>query len=97
MRINRPELEELIAKRVGELLTDEHPDTIRLTTDSLFSILLDELAKGNELTINNFGRFRRSTRSRISRNPQTGEELGSNIEHYIVFSPFKEMVKIHEH
>ena len=44
--------------------------------ESFFDIIKDELAKGNGIMISGFGKWSvKQKRSRIGRNPQTGEKM----------------------
>lgn len=93
MKLNKPQFIKLIEDNMGDVLEHEDSNFVSDALDALFAIICDELAKGNEVRIHKFGCFRRSTRERAHRNPRTGEHLGTKLEHYVIFSPFSELVE----
>ncbi|MDA8126673.1 MAG: integration host factor subunit alpha [Deltaproteobacteria bacterium] len=54
--------------------------------DSLFEIMKDELSTGKPVMISGFGKWSvKSKRSRIGRNPQTGESITVAARNVLVF------------
>ena len=56
--------------------------------DTLCEIVSDELTKGENVKMNGFGSFRRSTRApKKGRNPLTGEQIEIPATNVVVFNP----------
>jgi integration host factor subunit alpha len=54
--------------------------------ESLFDIIKDELAKGNDFMISGFGKWTVKQKSpRIGRNPQTGEQMIIDAKRVVTF------------
>ncbi len=67
---------DLTRKEVGELV------------DNLFEMIRVELEKGNNVKLPGFGNFNvRSKRSRVGRNPKTGEEMEITARKVLTFKP----------
>lgn len=93
-RINRPEFEQIIRKDLEDLLVAEDENIVRDVIEATFEIIGEALAENKEVRLSDFGRFYRSTRSRTHRNPATNEVLGTNTEHYFMFSPYSSAVRV---
>ncbi len=101
MKVNRAEFEMLIAQNLKEKGIDlnlglNESELIRDGLDALVNTFLDALSDGKEIRLNEFGRIRVSPRERATHNPLTGERLGTSIENYVIFTPSKQQVVIHE-
>lgn len=56
----------------------------------VFIAIKDDIQKGNDVRINNFGTFKLKTRpARKGRNPQTGETIDIEEKQVITFKPTK--------
>jgi integration host factor subunit alpha len=56
--------------------------------ESFFDIIKDELAKGNGVMTSGFGKWSvKQKRSRIGRNPQTGEKMIIDARRVVTFKP----------
>ncbi len=56
--------------------------------EMVFDIIKDTLAKGEKIKISGFGNFMvRDKKSRIGRNPQTGEEIEISARRVLTFKP----------
>ncbi|WP_407531640.1 HU family DNA-binding protein [Vibrio parahaemolyticus] len=95
-RLNRTDIERNISKRLGLKLTGDDAELIGDCLDAMFNHMLVELAKGREVQVRGFGRLRHVEREHTTINPATKERLGVKTEHSVVFSAYKDMVRIHE-
>ncbi|MBN9781483.1 hypothetical protein GQP18_27055, partial [Vibrio parahaemolyticus] len=95
-RLNRTDIERNISKRLGLKLTSDDAELIGDCLDAMFNHMLVELAKGRGVQIRGFGRLRHVERERATINPATKARLGVKTEHSVVFSAYKDMVRIHE-
>lgn len=101
MKVNRTEFELLIAEHLKEQGVDlgmglNEAELVRDGIDALVGIFLESLSDGKEVRLNDFGRIRVSPRERTTHNPLTGERLGTSIENYVIFTPSKRLVIIHD-
>lgn len=56
--------------------------------DTLCKIIADELTKGENVKMNGFGNFQRTTRAaKVGRNPITGEQIKIPATDVVVFNP----------
>lgn len=63
--------------------------------DSIFIQISEDLKKGNEVTVKDFGTFKLETRSaRKGRNPQTGEVIDIPEKQVVKFKPFKNVLNM---
>ncbi|UTZ44542.1 HU family DNA-binding protein [Vibrio campbellii] len=101
MKVNRTELELLITERLKEKGVDlslglDESEIVRSGIDALVNTFLEALSEGKEVRLNEFGRLRVSPRERTTHNPMTRERLGVSIENYVIFTPSKQQVIVHE-
>lgn len=69
--MTKSELIALIAEKTGVAKTDSER-----SIDALQDIIINEISKGNEVTLPKMGKFSRGFRAaRKGRNPQTGAEI----------------------
>ena len=95
-RVNRTDIERNISKRLGLKLTGDDAELVGDCLDAMTNHILVEIAKGREVRIRGFGRFRHIERERTTINPATKERLGVKTEHSVLFSAYKDMVRVHE-
>jgi DNA-binding protein HU-beta len=78
---------------LAEALTADHGLTkadARKLVDSLFGIIADAAAKGDEISLNGFGKFKvKDTAAREGRNPATGETIAIKASKKLAFTPAK--------
>ncbi len=56
--------------------------------ESLFEIIKDDLAMGNDVMISGFGKWSvKAKKRRMGRNPQTGEALMIDARRVVIFKP----------
>lgn len=68
--IGRTELTKQVAEKVGTV-----PNLYNII-GAVFETVVENLAKGDEVLIRNFGTFKvKERKEKIGRNPQTGEEI----------------------
>ncbi len=69
--MNNAELIDAVA-----VITGATKANTKTAVDAVFAVLSNELAAGNEIAVNGFGKFQVTERpAREGRNPQTGEAL----------------------
>ncbi len=74
-----------IAKLVAESLNLKQADVL-LIMDKTFEYIVNSLAKGNDVMISKFGKFRiRKTKKKTARNPKTGETVSVDDGYKILF------------
>lgn len=62
--------------------------------DTLCEIVSDELTKGENVKMNGFGSFQRSTRAaKVGRNPITGEQIEIPATNVVVFKPSERLAE----
>lgn len=98
-KINQTELEKILLSRLeAEVDLSAEPDKLELIRDGLkafTAIIMETLVAGEEVKINNFGRFWLCQVEGENRNPQNGERLGISVDHKLIFTPAKAQVRIH--
>lgn len=69
--MNKTELINTVSQK-----TELNTKDVSSVLNAMLDVIKEELSKGNEVKLTNFGTFKASERSeRKGRNPQTGEEL----------------------
>lgn len=62
----------------------------RKAVDAVFAAVADAAAKGDEISINGFGKFKvKATAAREGRNPSTGETIQIKAAKKLTFAPAK--------
>ena len=78
---------------LAETLTAAHGLTkadARKLVDAVFAEIADAAAKGGEISINGFGKFKvKNTPARDGRNPATGETISIKASKKLAFTPAK--------
>ncbi|MBJ7441235.1 MAG: HU family DNA-binding protein [Sphingopyxis sp.] len=78
---------------LAEALTADHGLTkadARKLVDALFGAIADAAAKGDEISLNGFGKFKvKDTAAREGRNPATGETIAIKASKKLTFAPAK--------
>ena len=78
---------------LAETLTAAHGLTkadARKLVDAVFAEIADAAAKGGEISINGFGKFKvKDTPARDGRNPATGETISIKASKKLAFTPAK--------
>ena len=81
--MTKADLIEAVYERVGF----SKKDSAKIV-EMVFDIMKDNLEKGEKIKISGFGNFVvREKRSRIGRNPQTGEEIEITARRVLTFKP----------
>jgi integration host factor subunit alpha len=81
--MTKAELIEAVYTKVG-LSKKESADLVEM----IFDTMKDTLSKGNKIKISGFGNFVvREKRSRMGRNPQTGESMEISARRVLTFRP----------
>lgn len=81
--MTKAELIEAVYTKVG-LSKKESADLVEM----IFDTMKDSLSKGNKIKISGFGNFVvREKRSRMGRNPQTGESMEISARRVLTFRP----------
>lgn len=78
---------------LAEALTADHGLTkadARKLVDALFGVIADAAAKGDEISLNGFGKFKvKDVAAREGRNPATGETIAIKASKKLTFTPAK--------
>lgn len=78
---------------LAEALTANHGLTkadARKFVDALFGVIADAAAKGDEISLNGFGKFKvKDVAAREGRNPATGETIAIKASKKLTFTPAK--------
>ena len=83
MAMTKADIVEAIYEKIG-FSKKEAADLVEL----VFDTLKDTLSKGNKIKISGFGNFVvREKKSRVGRNPQTGESIEISARHVLTFRP----------
>ena len=83
--MNNSELADAIAAGNGLTKTDA-----RKYVDAVFAAIADAAAKGEEISLNGFGKFKvRSTAAREGRSPATGQTIQIAASKKLAFAPAK--------
>ena len=83
--MNNADLAENIAEANGLTKTDA-----RKVVDGVFAAIADAAAKGDEIAINGFGKFKvKATPERDGRNPSTGATIKIAASKKLTFAPAK--------
>jgi DNA-binding protein HU-beta len=83
--MNNSELADALAETAGVTKTDA-----RKFVDAVFAAIGDAAAKGEEIAINGFGKFKvKDSPEREGRNPATGEAMTIKASRKLGFSPAK--------
>ncbi|RKS86604.1 HU family DNA-binding protein, partial [Sphingosinicella microcystinivorans] len=79
------DLAEALAETLGTTKTDA-----RKAVDAVFAAITDAAAKGEEVSLNGFGKFKvKATPAREGRNPATGAAMTIAASNKLAFSPAK--------
>ncbi len=83
MTLTKAELIDSVYEKVG-FSKKEATDLVEL----VFETIKNELCKGSQIKISGFGKFKvRSKKSRMGRNPQTGEAMVISARRVLTFTP----------
>lgn len=83
--MNNSDLAERLSTEHGLTKTDG-----RKLVDSLFAAITDAVAKGEEVALNGFGKFKlKDSPAREGRNPATGETITIKASKKLAFTPAK--------
>ena len=83
--MNNSELAEALAVALGLTKADA-----RQAVDSVFDLITDAAAKGEEISLNGFGTFKvKDSPAREGRNPATGETIAIKASKKLSFAPAK--------
>ncbi|MHA4835963.1 HU family DNA-binding protein [Sphingopyxis sp. MSC1_008] len=83
--MNHAELSDAVAASLDLSKTDA-----RKAVDAVIAAISDAAAKGDEISINGFGKFKvKATPAREGRNPSTGETIQIKAAKKLTFSPAK--------
>lgn len=83
--MNNNDLAEKLAAETGTTKSDA-----RKAVDAVFAAITDAAAKGDEVSINGFGKFKvKDTPARDGRNPSTGAAIKIAASRKLTFSPAK--------
>jgi DNA-binding protein HU-beta len=83
--MNNSELAEALATGLGLTKADA-----RRAVDSVFDLIADAAAKGQEISLNGFGKFKvKDSPAREGRNPATGETIAIKASKKLSFAPAK--------
>jgi len=83
--MNNSELPEALAAALGLTKADA-----RQAVDSVFDLITDAAAKGEEISLNGFGKFKiKDSPAREGRNPATGETIAIKASKKLSFAPAK--------
>ncbi|MFQ3896591.1 MULTISPECIES: HU family DNA-binding protein [Sphingobium] len=78
---------------LAEALSADHGLTkadARKLVDALFGVIADAAAKGDEISLNGFGKFKvKDVAAREGRNPATGETISIKASKKLTFTPAK--------
>lgn len=83
--MNHAELSDSVAASLDLSKTDA-----RKAVDAVFAAIADAAAKGDEVSLNGFGKFKvKATAAREGRNPSTGETIQIKAAKKLAFAPAK--------
>ncbi len=83
--MNNADLAEALAETLGTTKTDA-----RKAVDAVFAAITDAAAKGEEVSLNGFGKFKvKASPAREGRNPATGAAMTIAASNKLTFSPAK--------
>jgi len=83
--MNNADLAEALAETLGTTKTDA-----RKAVDAVFAAITDAAAKGEEVSLNGFGKFKvKASPARKGRNPATGAAMQIAASNKLAFSPAK--------
>ena len=83
--MNNADLAEALAETLGTTKTDA-----RKAVDAVFAAIADAAAKGEEVSLNGFGKFKvKASAAREGRNPATGAMIKIAASNKLTFSPAK--------
>ncbi|MFD0847101.1 HU family DNA-binding protein [Sphingosinicella xenopeptidilytica] len=83
--MNNADLAEALAETLGTTKTDA-----RKAVDAVFAAIADAAAKGEEVSLNGFGKFKvKASPAREGRNPATGATIKIAASNKLTFSPAK--------
>lgn len=83
--MNNADLAEALADVLGTTKTDA-----RKAVDAVFAAIADAAAKGEEVSLNGFGKFKvKASPAREGRNPATGATIKIAASNKLTFSPAK--------
>ncbi len=83
--MNHAELSDSVAASLGLIKADA-----KKAVDAVFAAIADAVAKGDEVSVNGFGKFKvRATPAREGRNPSTGETIQIKAAKKLTFGPAK--------
>ena len=83
--MNNADLAEALAETLGTTKTDA-----RKAVDAVFAAIADAAAKGEEVSLNGFGKFKvKASPAREGRNPATGAAMTIAASNKLTFSPAK--------
>lgn len=81
--VNHAELSDTVAAVLGLNKTDA-----RKAVDTVFAAIVDAAAKGEEVSVNGFGKFKvKATPAREGRNPSTGATIQIKAAKKLTFGP----------
>lgn len=85
IRMNHAELSDSVAASLGLSKADA-----KKAVDAVFGAITDAAAKGDEVSVNGFGKFKvKATPAREGRNPSTGETIQIKAAKKLTFGPAK--------
>ncbi len=83
--MNHAELSDSVAASLGLSKADA-----KKAVDAVFAAITDAAAKGHEVSVNGFGKFKvKATPAREGRNPSTGETIQIKAAKKLTFGPAK--------
>ena len=83
--MNNADLTEALAETLGTTKTDA-----RKAVDAVFAAITDAAARGEEVSLNGFGKFKvKASPAREGRNPATGAAMTIAASNKLTFSPAK--------
>ncbi len=83
--MNNADLAEALAETLGTTKADA-----RKAVDAVFAAITDAAAKGEEVSLNGFGKFKvKASPAREGRNPATGAAMTIAASNKLTFSPAK--------
>ena len=85
--MNNSDLAENVAAQTGSTKADA-----RKAVDAVFAAITEAVAKGEEISLNGFGKFKvKDTPARDGRNPATGETIKIAASKKLSFAPANEI------
>ncbi|MBC2666751.1 HU family DNA-binding protein [Novosphingobium flavum] len=83
--MNTSDLADTVASAAGLTKADA-----RKVVDAVFAVITEAAAKGEEISLNSFGKFKvKESAAREGRNPATGEPMQIAASRKLAFSPAK--------